>query len=214
VLRLDEVAGVVVAVVVVASVPLVEHRDPADAAGRHVGVGHHLHAVGIGRAHEEHDLVQDAPHLGVVPRHHLPDELEDVLGRDGLGRMHPSVDPDHRPTAGRQVARHRLVAVPTEREPRVDLTDLIEPREVLGRTQDRELHVEPVGGLAERLEPHPVGASRELLPPRRQLRVVGEEVVGAHFPPEGLDRPRELGGESSGEREERRTEDRSHRARG
>ncbi len=73
----------------------------------HVPVRDQLHAVGIGVRGEDDDVVQNAQRFGIVARHHLVDELHQLVRAQHLGGVQAAVDPHHRLAFVRQ--RVRLV---------------------------------------------------------------------------------------------------------
>ena len=93
-LALDCVAGIEVAVVVMAHVALIKHRHPPHPTRRHVGVGDEFHAIGIRGTNEQDDLVEDVANLRVIAGTHPVGEFDNILGGHALGGMHSSIDPN------------------------------------------------------------------------------------------------------------------------
>ncbi len=185
--RLRERVHVRVAIVVVARVVVVEHRQAA-AAVLHVVVGCEVHAVRIGEHRQHDDVTQNPRRLVVGARDELVDRLDELLGAEHLGGVQAAIDPDH----GLALAGERAGLVVGEpagaRQAARDLLVAIETREVLGRRDDRH-ELRPVERRAPDLDHlHAVGLAIELAPVRRRLLVVGEEVVIADVVPPLLHR--------------------------
>lgn len=65
-----------------------------------------------------------------------------MLGPGHLGRVESAVDVDDRAPLARQLARGLVAEAATVGEPLRDLLVAVEPRQVLGRREDRDLPVE------------------------------------------------------------------------
>ena len=199
VLALGERGHVEVAVVVVAGVLVVQHRDALGGALErvvvaHVPVGHEGVAVRVGVRGEEDDVVEEAHRLGVVAADHLPHQFHELLDAEDLVRMEAAVDPDDGLALGGQRAGLFLADALGLGEPAGDLPVALEVGPVGGGGDGRHPLIAPFRGLADGLQRHAVRLLGEEVPVVGEALVVDELVVGAEAVAELLFRGGELGG--------------------
>ena len=190
--------GEEVAVVVVADVLLVQLRQVRQAPllgirRTHVPVRNQIVAVRIGM-HEEDDHVVQNPHrLFIGAADHLVDHLAELLGAERFTGMQPAVNPDDGlPVLGER-ARLCIRQVLGQRESPRDVFVPSEVRVVLRRRHDRHELRTPLGGLADVLHRDARRFSGQLVPIRRDLLVVREEIVLAEVVAELLLRAGDAG---------------------
>ena len=191
VLGLRLVHHVEVAVVVVPDVLLVEARNLTGAAlfrfgVAHVPVGHQLHAIGVGVRGEDDHVAQDAQRLVIGLADELKDGLGELLGAQHLGGVEAAVDPDHGLALAGQGAGGVVGEAVGQRQLARNLPVAVELLEVLGRRDDGHQLITAFGRLADGLHHHAVGLGVELAQVLRELRVVGQHVIGADWVAEEL----------------------------
>ncbi len=150
----------------------------------HVPVGHQVVAVRIGVDEEDDDVVQDPHRLRIGAAHHLVDHLAELLRAEHFGGVQPAVDPDDGLALARQRSRRVVRESLGEREPHGDLPVALEIAVILRRRHDRHEVRPALGRLADLLDDHAIGLRVQLAPVRRDLLVVGQEVVVAEVVPE------------------------------
>ena len=197
-LRLRLGVHVEVAVVVVADVLLVEdghaaHRPLRRLLLAHVPIGDEVEPVRIGGDGEEDDVVEDAPGLGVAPAGHPPDELDELLGAEDLGRVESAVDPDDGLALGGEPARAVVGQSLGQGQARRDVLVAGEARVVRRRGDDGHDHRPALGRLPDLDDLHTLGFGVKLLPVSDELSVVDELVIVSDRESELLFRARDLG---------------------
>ncbi len=195
--RLRLVHHVEVAVVVVAHVLLVQPRQVAGAAllrirVAHVPVGDQLHPVRVHVRGQDDHIPEDPHRLLVGLAGELVDGLDQLLRAEHLGGVQAAVDPDHRLAFLRQRPRLVVGQALGLRQPPRDLAVTVELLEVLGRGDDRHQLVAALGGLADALHDHAIRLGVQLAHVLRELRVVGQDVVGTNLVAEELLRSGDL----------------------
>ncbi len=178
VLRLGERRHVEVAVVVVAGVMVVQHRN-VHVVVLHVPVRHQIHAIRVHEHAQLNHVVQEPHRFFVRAADHLPDVLDELLRAEGLRRVQPAVDPDDGFAFLRERARVRVAHALGERKPARDVLVPIDLRVVGRRRDDGHEHRPAFGRLADLDDVQAVRDLGELGPVVGELLVVGEEVVVA-----------------------------------
>ena len=186
---LREVPHEEVAIVVVAGVALIEHREPGRRARPRVRTAHvpradQLHPVRV-RVHGEDDhVVEEARGLRVGQAHQIVDELHELVGAEHLVGVQAAVDPDDRPALLGQppglLPPHPVGAC----QPVRDLPETGQIPVIRGGAEDGHELRTALLRESDGVEHHAVGLAREPRPVRAQLGVGRELVVRAQLEPE------------------------------
>ena len=130
------------------------------------------------RAKDDH-VVEEAQRLRIVARHHLVDHLHQLMRAQNFAGVQSAVDPHH----GLAFVSQRAGLIVRESFGECELArDFLVSRQMLmifGRGQDRHPLRTPFFRLPDLHQLHAVGLGGQLLPPGRQLRVIGQVVIVA-----------------------------------
>ncbi len=190
--RFGHVVGVEVAVVVVATILLVEVWKSGHAAGfwvgsAHVPVGNPIVSVGVG-VDEEDDAVLEHPFgLGIVLTREAVRHLDEVLSFEHFAGVEPAVNPDDRLLVLDKLFDF-IVVLKTfcQGEALVALSDAFEISAVAGVGDDAHQLVASILGLSDVFDGEAVRFCCEQLPVIGQFCVIGQVIVFARVVTEEL----------------------------
>uniref|UniRef100_A0A0N5A4K1 LigA n=1 Tax=Parastrongyloides trichosuri TaxID=131310 RepID=A0A0N5A4K1_PARTI len=191
--RLGHGRQVVVAVVIVADVLLIQHRDAVVLALQRILVAHvpgrnQLPPVRVQRREQDDYVVQDALGLGVLGRQPFIEGGDQGLRRHRLGGVQAAVDPHYGLAFGGQGAGLVLAdALGLGQAPR-DLLIAVDVGQVLRRGDDREVLRPSFRRATDLQQLHPVGLPRQGMQIALELGVGDQAIVRSDLMAERLQR--------------------------